>query len=312
LRESHLNPKQRKIFTKMLVKALGQHGNPYKRCVISLGIGKKIYKDCLLRLEESLYRVGFDGDFIYWNDYFPEGCSEHFDAPFGFKPFCFYEARNLGYRQILWIDSPCVAIRSLQPVFESMKENGYILFNNNYSQTMGQWSSDEALATNAISREEALLIPEIPCSVLGLDVQDPRAQQFLEQWHQIMSDGVTAKGTKDKIRDWEDYQSIAWNRNNRISSDIRVKGHRHDQTAAGIVAHRLGMQPYSDYLKDIHYQAKPVKRNTIILHHREFGESITPLSEIYYRVFFKTPFVDNPRSFLRKLRSVARGFRTHA
>jgi hypothetical protein len=27
----------------MLVKALGQHGNPYKRCVISLGIGKKIY-----------------------------------------------------------------------------------------------------------------------------------------------------------------------------------------------------------------------------------------------------------------------------
>jgi hypothetical protein len=193
-----------------------------------------------------------------------------------------------------------------------MKENGYILFNNNYSQTMGQWSSDEALATNAISREEALLIPEIPCSVLGLDVQDPRAQQFLEQWHQIMSDGVTAKGTKDKIRDWEDYQSIAWNRNNRISSDIRVKGHRHDQTAAGIVAHRLGMQPYSDYLKDIHYQAKPVKRNTIILHHREFGESITPLSEIYYRVFFKTPFVDNPRSFLRKLRSVARGFRTHA
>jgi hypothetical protein len=127
-----------------------------------------------------------------------------------------------------------------------------------------------------------------------------------------MSDGVTAKGTKDKIRDWEDYQSIAWNRNNRISSDIRVKGHRHDQTAAGIVAHRLGMQPYSDFLKDIHYQAKPVTRNTIILHHREFSESITPLSEIYYRVFFKTPFVDNPRSFLRKLRSVARGFRTHA
>jgi hypothetical protein len=177
---------------------------------------------------------------------------------------------------------------------------------------MGQWSSDDALAMNNISREEALAMPEIPCSVLGLNLRSDLASNFLDGWHQIMADGITVKGIKEKIKNWDEYQEIFWNRKSRISQDPRVCGHRCDQVAAGIVAHRLGMQPYSDYLKDIHYQAKPVKRNTIILHHREFGESITPLSEIYYRVFFKTPFVDNPRSFLRKLRSVARGFRTHA
>ena len=285
----------------MEISKIGVGANPYKRCVISLGIGKKTYKDCLLRLEKSLSRVGFDGDYISWSDQFPEGCPSHFEAPFAFKSFCFYIAKNLGYHQILWIDSPCITIRSLNSVFESLQNHGYIFFNNNYGQAMGEWSSDEALSKNKISREEALMIPEIPCSVLGLDMTNIHALQFLEQWHQIMSDGVTAKGTKDKIRDWEDYQAIAWNRNSRISSDIRVKGHRHDQTAAGIAAHRLGMKPYADELRDIHYSANPVKSNTSILHHREFGDQITSLDEIIFNVYWRTPFYETPRAMIFKL-----------
>jgi hypothetical protein len=260
-----------------------------------------------VRLGESLKRVQFDGDFLFWDEEFPEGCPSHFDAPFAFKAYCFYAASRLGYTQILWMDSTCVAIRPLSPIFESINQNGYVLFNNNYDQSLGQWISDEALAFNQLSREDAMTIPEIPCSVIGLDLSSDIASSFLSQWHQIMSDGVTAKGTTSEIQDWAEYQEIFWNRNNRISQDPRVKGHRCDQPAAGIVAHRLGMLPYSDYLKDIHYQAKPVKRNTIILHHREFGESITPLSDIYYRLFFKVPFVDRPRSYLRKLAGIARG-----
>jgi len=69
------------------------------------------------------------------------------------------------------------------------------------------------------------------------------------------------------------------------------------------------MLPYSDYLKDVHYKAKPIKRNTIILHHREFSENITPLKDIYYQVFFKTPFIEIPRSYLRKLFRHAKSFR---
>jgi hypothetical protein len=291
----------------MKILKFGNSIKASKRCVISLGIGKNAFTNSLVRLGESLKRVQFDGDFLFWDEEFPEGCPSHFDAPFAFKAYCFYAASRLGYTQILWMDSTCVAIRPLSPIFESINQNGYVLFNNNYDQSLGQWISDEALAFNQLSREDAMTIPEIPCSVIGLDLSSDIASGFLSQWHQIMSDGVTAKGTTSEIQDWAEYQEIFWNRNNRISQDPRVKGHRCDQPAAGIVAHRLGMLPYSDYLKDIHYQAKPVKRNTIILHHREFGESITPLSDIYYRLFFKVPFVDRPRSYLRKLAGIARG-----
>lgn len=275
--------------------------NPARRCVISLGVGKDIYKANLLRLEESLRRVRFKGDFIYWDDQLPEGSPEHFDAPFGFKPYCFFAARDLGYQQILWIDSACVAIRSLDPVFGLIEKNGYIMFNNNYDQMLGQWSSDEALAHNGITRNEAMLIPELPCSVLGLDMSSELGPSFLEGWHRIMSDGITARGTQDKIKDWDEYHARSWNREGCISSDPRVRGHRHDQTAAGIVAHRLGMTPYADELRDVHYISKPVKDNTVILHHREFGSKITPLNQIYYRTFFHEPFIGRPRIKLAEL-----------
>jgi hypothetical protein len=285
----------------MKIIQIGTQRNGRKRCVISLGIGRDTYHACLLRLEESLRQVRFDGDFIYWNEEYPDNCPEHFEAPFGFKPHCFMAARGLGYEQVLWIDSPCVAIRSINPVFRSLEENGYILFNNNYGQSMGQWSSDEALEKNGLTREQALMIPEVPCSVLGLDFRSSLAIRFLEDWNCIMSDGVTAKGTLAMIKDWEDYQAIAWNRNSRVSTDSRVRGHRHDQTAAGIVAHRLGMKPYADHLRDIHYKQKPVKRNTAILHHREFGTEITPLEKIKYRVLVHQPFIETPKRTIKQV-----------
>lgn len=208
------------------------------------------------------------------------------------------------------MDSVCVAIRSLDPVFRLIKDRGYVMFNNNYGQMMGQWSSDVALEVNGITRDEAMGIPEMPCSVMGLNMRSPLATQFLGDWHQIMSDGVTARGTREVVSTWEEYQSIFWNRNQKISSDPRVRGHRCDQPAAGIAAHRLGMTPYADFLRDIHYKETSINRHTSILHHREFGESITSLDEIYRNIFIRMPLIDSPRQAVyRQLRKFKRRLR---
>jgi len=280
--------------------------NATNKCVISLGVGKPVFKLTLQRLGESLKRVGFDGDYLYWDESLPSGCPDQFEAPFAFKSYCFYKAKELGYEQVLWIDAPCVAIRNLAPCFHLIEQHGYIFFNNNYGQMMGQWSSDDALAKNHISREEALAMPEIPCSVLGLELRSDLACSFLDGWHQIMADGITARGIKEKIKTWDEYQEIFWNRNSRISQDLRVCGHRCDQVAAGIVANKLGMDPYSDLLRDIHFPEKPIKLNTAILHYREFGESIASLNEIYWRIFVTMPLIEKPRSTLRRLLGLAR------
>lgn len=278
-----------------------------QRCVISLGVGKTCFTASLKRLEQSLRHVGFQGDFLSWDTELPGGCPSHFEAPFCFKTYCFYTAKRLGYKEVLWIDSTCVAIRSLNAVFDDIASEGYVFFNNNYDQMMGQWISDEALAQNMLTRDKAMTIPELPCSVMGLNMESNLANTFLDQWHQIMSDGITARGTSRTINNWEDYQAMLWNRNHVASADPRVKGHRCDQAAAGIVAHRLGMIPYADYLRDIHYKPKPVKRNTSILHYREFSDQITSLKQIYHQIFFHEPWIETPR---RRLRTVVKSIRS--
>lgn len=295
----------------MKVVRLGRGDRQSNRCVISLGAGRKGFTESLKRLEESLRRVHFQGDFLGWNDELPAGSPSQFEAPMAFKTFCFHEAKQRGYEEILWIDSPIVALRSLDPIFRMIREHGYVTFSNNYGQSLGQWCSDDVLAFHHISREEAMQIPETPTSVIGLDLRQEIGRNFLDRWHTMSTDGLTCRGTHAPIQSVEDHYAIAWNKDGRVSKDPRVGGHRFDQTAAGIIAHQLGMLPYADTLRDIHYKGTRIDRHTILLHHREFGEEITSLDQIYYRVFFEQPFVERPKQKLRQVLKRVKGAWPH-
>lgn len=281
-----------------------------KRCVISLGVGRSAYIQCLTRLEQSLRRVGFAGDFLVWSNELPAGSPSQFEAPMAFKTFCFYEALKHGYQEVLWIDAPIVALRRIEPIFKLLDDNGYVTFTNNYDQSVGQWSGDDVLSLYQMSRDEAMLIPETPTSVIGLDLESTIGKEFLARWHAMCLDGVTCRGTVKPIRSPEDHYAIAWNKENCISKDPRVGGHRFDQTAAGIIAHQLGLPPYADSLRDIHYKKTRIDLSTVLLHHREFGETITPLEKIIEDVFWRTPFYKTPKAkisqALSKLKSSAK------
>jgi hypothetical protein len=290
----------------MRLAHLGRSSQPSNRCVISLGIGRKGHTEPLARLEESLQRTGFQGDLLVWKDELPPNSPTQLESPMAFKTYCFLEAMKYGYRYVLWIDAPCIALRSIHPIFTTIKEKGYVMFVDPYGQSVGQWCGDDVLEHHAISREAALSMPEVPTSVIGLDLYSELGRQFLHEWHSMALDGVTFKGTRKAIVSTDDHYAIGWNKNNCISSDPRVRGHRYDQTAAGIIAQRLGMVACSDGLRDVLYRQTPINRGTMVLHHREFGEQIKPLNTIYLEALFKEPFVRAP---LRYLRMMARRFR---
>ena len=294
----------------MKIIHMGKVKDLNNRCVISLGLGRKGYVESLKRLEESLRRTHFNGDFLVWDDVLPEGSPTQLESPMAFKTFCFLEAQKLGYNQVLWIDAQIVALRSLEPIFEMINTKNYVTFSNNYGQSVGQWSSDEVLNFHRISREEAMMIPETPTSVIGLDLGSEVGKQFLMRWHAMSLDGLTFRGVSSSVNSIDDYYAIAWNKENCISNDPRVGGHRHDQTGAGIIAHQLGLPPYADNLRDVHFKENQVNKHTILLHHREFGESITSVDEIYYNVFIDQVYFEKPREkvkqLLRKLKKLVK------
>jgi hypothetical protein len=213
-----------------------------RRGVISLATGRRDYGGRLSRLKASLRRVGFEGELVCWPPgRFPAGCPEHLESPFAFKPFCLAEAGERGIRSVLWLDASCIAIRSLDPLFDAIDERGYLLFRNR-RYVVGEWASDEALALLGLTRAEALRIPEVRASAVGLRLDHPVADRFLSEWHRLAEGRVAFRGTRDELLTRDDYYAVKWNRDGRVSADPRVRGHRHDQTVAGILAHRLGME----------------------------------------------------------------------
>jgi len=213
-----------------------------RRCVVSLATDRAFYPSGLERLKTTLRETGFGGEFRSWPPgSFPADCPTHLEVPFAFKPFCLAESRANGGDTLLWLDSSCVVVESLDPLFETIEANGYVLFRNGRN-VVGEWSSDLALSEYGLSREDALAIPEVNACALGLNLHAPIAVQFLEAWHDAALREIPFRGTPERLESWNDYRDVKWNRSGRISADRRVRGHRHDQTVASILARRLGME----------------------------------------------------------------------
>ena len=114
-----------------------------------------------------------------------------------------------------------------------MEKHGYLIFQEEHS--VGEYCSDAALETLEIEREESFDMPCCWATVMGFDVRHPNARAFLARWQALSMDGQTFPGPK-----WSGV--FGWPKT--ASADPRVKGHRHDQTAASVIALKLGMDKW--------------------------------------------------------------------
>jgi hypothetical protein len=251
-----------------------------RRAILSLATKNKHYPEGLLRLHESLLRVGFSGEFMCWPPgSFPAGCPPHREVPFAFKPFCFVEACQRGVDLALWMDAACVAVRSLESLFREIDRRGYLLFRNG-RRRLGEWASDEALARFGIGREQAMSIPEVNAATLGLDLRSAVGREFLDRWHAAAQHGVAFRGVPEALRTREDYKAVKSNRARRASADPRVRGHRHDQTVAGILAYRLGLTLTPVGLQAYSSERRRIEPASMIVVDRDTGRSGGELSSV--------------------------------
>ncbi len=155
--------------------------------------------------------MGFSGSFRPWPPgSFPVGCPSPLEVPFAFKPFCLAEARAEGAGAALWLDSSCVAVRSLDPIFTAIEANGYVLFRNG-SYWLGEWASDHTLSEYGLSRDRALALPEVNAAAIGLHFGSRIAVEFLESWHEAARAGTAFRGIPEPLQSWDDYEDVKWN-----------------------------------------------------------------------------------------------------
>jgi hypothetical protein len=286
------------------------------RCVVSLATDDYRYPQALERLADSLHEVGYTGFTLFWPPgRFPAGCPGHLEVPYAFKPACLLEAQRLGYRRLLWMDSSCVAVRSLDPLFEAIETDGYLLFRNR-GLVLGEWVSDFALESLGLTRDEALGLPEVNAAVIGLNLDERVGAEFLRRWSSLARDEVAFRGAPEPFRNRDEYRDVQWNRSGRASTHPRVKGHRHDQTVAGALAHDLGMQLRVDGLRSYGRRrlGRRIEQETIIVIDRTVKKHGLPLASLgrirwdrdHARLSSFRAQLDHPRNLLVSVTQVRR------
>jgi hypothetical protein len=194
-----------------------------KKAIISFANANNRYVQNIARLSESLRNNAPEIDFLAWIGESSVGAPLHSENPYAFKIYCWEQALKAGYRQILWVDASCFAIKNVTPVFDVLDEDGYIAQQAGYF--LNEWCNDETLEYFEISRKETESIPMIGnAGFLGLNFDRKEANQFYDNWKNSMEAGMF-KGS------WEN--------------------HRHDMSCSSALWYQWGMkyQPGDQWLQ---------------------------------------------------------------
>src|ERR1044071_7552817 len=104
--------------------------------VISLANERGNYWKSLARLEASLKQY-WKGDYVLFRSEEEVSAPKHLDNPYAFKVYAFDRARELGYENVLWVDSSVYAVKDIKPV---MWERYLMQYAGHYA---GNWCNDE-------------------------------------------------------------------------------------------------------------------------------------------------------------------------
>ncbi len=210
-----------------------------RRAVVSVGTGR--YRDGLNRLHKSVEEFDPEASFCGWNE-LPANWPTHEEKPYAMKAYAL-ETAEMGAELLLWCDAAVIVVKPMDSLWKKIETEGaWIPLNGwtNYS-----WCADSAYADlfPGVPIEEAREInkqfPQVVATTFGVNVRHPIGYSFLREYIRLAK-------TNAFCGPWS-------NTNNPNAPQYHpsmmgpcgppdVLGHRHDQTAASLIAWRLGMK----------------------------------------------------------------------
>lgn len=195
-------------------------------CVLSYAAGRW-FPLGQRRLKMSLRTWKIDAEVFAWCDELPPGSPTHADRPYAFKYAALDHARRQGFRLAWWLDSSMVMVNPPHEIMGHWLRSG-VFISRFRGYMVGPWTSDEALSVLTLNRADSMLMPMCDANMIGLDFSNPLSHRLLDEMLELVKHPAVFPG------DWNNDQQ-------QVSSDSRVLGHRHDQSALSVVGARLGV-----------------------------------------------------------------------
>lgn len=195
--------------------------------------------------------------FLGWNEV-PSGCQPHDERPYAFKAFALQNAAECGCKQLLWADACILPIRKLDRIWEHAFQHGVWISRNGWNNY--QWTAesaypdlfrDEWIHADMLPflRKTNAKIPHVVATAFALDLDHEKGRAFLGEYYRLASEttafcGPWANAALGDPSAAELDKRVA-NPRIAICGHADVIGHRHDQTAASVIAWRLDI-PLTD------------------------------------------------------------------
>ena len=158
----------------------------------------------------------------FWKNEMPPGSPTHHRVPYAFKAHAIFWAQAQGEQLLLWADASILPIRSLEPLWDRIERDGYWIGRNGWKN--GEWCVSDALELFGMTREEAMEQEHVVATSFGVNLASDIGQQIAREYFRFATNGSFCGPWTAKEK------------------DPRVRGHRHDQTALSVIAHRMGLK----------------------------------------------------------------------
>lgn len=216
------------------------------QCVVNVSFGLRHFQEHQDRLVNTLQRQG--EKYMTWWNRLPEGSPTHKDKPYAFKAHALRIAKN--HDLVMWADSCIVPVKRLDRIWEYAREHGVWMSYGGW--TNYEWTADSAYAelfkSETCDMEAVRLInrsiPHVAATAFAIDQRHEIGQQFLSEYIRLANTDAFCGPWKNSLH--PDTQLSNWvpGRNDgkvAICGPADVRGHRHDQTCASVIAWRLGI-----------------------------------------------------------------------
>jgi hypothetical protein len=187
--------------------------NEERRVIVNVATGRYVRGQA--RLVQS-----FSGFKRTWTDQLPPGSPSHEEVPYAFKAFALKKVADSGHFDLLlWADASIVpGPAPLSKIWERLETVGYWISKNGYRNS--EWTALSSLQYLGVTEEENHEIEHVVATAFGLNLKSEIGRKFLDEYYRLAN-------TEAFCGPWR--------------GGIGVQ-HRHDQTAASVIAYKLGME----------------------------------------------------------------------
>lgn len=243
------------------------------RVVVNVAIGFRMGQKYINGQNRLRQQMMLEETRFYTNG-LPANCPTHQAVPYAFKAYALKEAAGFG-STLLWCDCSIVlGARPLVDLWEKIEREGYWISRSGWNNY--EWTAASAylelfpeFVNRGVSmfdleqvRERNKSIEHVTATAFGISLKSAIGQAFLAEYFRLASQtkafcGPTTNSSFPGAQWSGDAARCAY------CGPADVRGHRHDQTAASVIAWRLGMK-LSDPPEWFAYQGGETERTCLV------------------------------------------------